>query len=50
MMVPREVCTAFGAAGEISVLCAESSTVKVGDIVIKRLEATALENNRYPLQ
>jgi hypothetical protein len=45
-MVPDEIRAGFGGAGDIHVLCAESSTFKVDGLVIKRLDSTSLENDR----
>jgi hypothetical protein len=44
-MVPDEILRGFGATGEARVLCPESGTFKVGNLVIKKLEAASLENN-----
>jgi hypothetical protein len=45
-MLPEEIRDGFGAVGEPDILCAGSSTVRIGDLVIKKLDPTSLENDR----
>ena len=44
--VPDDVRARFGASGDVRVLCAESSTFQVGDLVVKKLDDGSLENDR----
>jgi hypothetical protein len=45
-MIPERIRKAFGAEGDAEVLGEESSTVRIGEIVLKKLDAFALKNER----